>query len=497
MTTRNGLSRTHRIHFVLFLCALSPVMAGCLAPDAVPGDSGAAGGPGGPDGSLPGYAPVWARSYGNDEDADKRIFAVAAAADGGAVIGGDFESNLQMGSLSELPWADSRDAFVAVLDKDGAPKRAFALGGWESQRIWSVQSTAAGMLVAGSHSGQLLINGNDENPAPDGRGGFVALINDDGSLAWIVRVDGQGDQSVYSIALAPTGDIFIGGTFQNGLTVGDLDTSEQADGWQDFFVAKLDSAGKPLWAKSLGGDPADVDWWIQPCFVAAAPDGGVHVAGSFNGTMRFQQDVGAAGDRDAFLGKLDASGAPVSGLSVGTAGSTVTATGLAAHSTGLVAFSGDLQGKAQYGGTVLQSDGEEADAMVALFSSLGKAVWARRVGSSAGDHGGPVTFDSEGNVLFSGRFRGSFTFGNQAVIQNSEAEGADDIFLATLSAGGEPLHNAAYGEWDYQYPAGMAATADGQILLGGWFGGGLDFGAGTMEANGGADMFIAKLKNGE
>src|SRR5690349_12189126 len=92
--SRERLCRARSI--VLLLAALGGSALGCLAPDAVPG------------GASAGYDLEWAKSYGLDEDADRRALSVAATPEGGALVAGEFEGTLAISPLPELPYADVR-----------------------------------------------------------------------------------------------------------------------------------------------------------------------------------------------------------------------------------------------------------------------------------------------------------------------------------------------------------------------------------------------------
>ena len=486
----------------LVLTALAAAsLVACVAPDAIPGNqggSGASGGAGGgaaAGGDSPGYDLVWAKTYGLDEDFDKRALSVAATPDGGALLAGEFEGSLAISPLPELPNTEERDGFAALFGADGTPERSLAFSGPGDQRVWrALPAPGGGVLLAGGYTLSLYFDGSDQGDTPENADGFVAHVDQAGNLDWLVRVPGPGDQVVHSIALTTAGEVVLAGTFQSTLQVGDLTTTEEAEG-RDFFVAKLDPAGNPLWATSLGAEPGNVGWLEPPCFVATGQDGGIHVAGTFTGTVRLGDNLGAVGDRDVFIGKLSPDGQPLWGHAAGVPSTDQQVFGLAVNGAGLAALSGHVRGDVQLdASTTLRSEGAEPDAFLAIYDAPGNLVWARRYGSKAQDHGGPVAFDPAGNILYTGRFRGSIGFGAEGVLDNSGAvSGHDDIFVATLTPSGEPLTTAAFGEDDNQVATSVAATSTGDVLLGGWFRGTVDFGGGALTALNGDDLFVAKL----
>ncbi|MEZ4313041.1 MAG: hypothetical protein R3F14_33885 [Polyangiaceae bacterium] len=355
-----------------------------------------------------------------------------------------------------------------------------------------------GLILAGTFSQMLLYNGVDQAPAPEGMDGFVAHLDATRALTWLVRIGGPGNQSVHSMALTSDSagalSIVVAGVFEQSLVVGDLDTGEKADA-DDFYVAKLALDGTPAWGLSLAGDPSNLGPGAPTCFVAAGPGGTIHVAGTFTGTVQLGQNIGAVGDRDIFIGKLAPDGTPAWAHSIGEQAGEQRAAGIAVNDDGSSILAGDVKGKAQVdAATTLQSDGTWPDAFLAVYNPEGDVEWARRYGSKAEDHAGTVSVAPGGDLLFTGRFRGAITFGEEPALLNDVAIAYnDDIFLARLTPKGAPLYTTKFGKDKDQIATTVAGTPEGDIYLGGWFSGVVDFGQGDTDAKLGDDLFIVKL----
>jgi len=493
--------RTERLSGLLASLGAALSLAACLAPDAVPAGSGDTTGGGGSEGGgttsggAPGSELRWARSYGTDSTEDKRARSVVASPQGNVIIAGDFRGSLTLGSLAALPGTAGHDAFVAQLDASGKPAWSLAFAGPGEQLAYGAAATSdGGVVVAGSFTETLSFAGKDEGSEPQGEEGFIASLDAQRALRWLVRVDGSGNQAVHAVALAPDGGVVIAGTFGDTLRIGDLLVEGDLDGL-DFFVAKLDAAGKPLWAKSLGATPASLGPGEPTSFLAIDGEGDIHVAGTFSGTLRFGENLGAMGEHDVFVGKLDAAGEPLWGHAVGADGQDQRAAGLAVDSQGRVILAGDLRGKVAVGGPLsLRSDGDAPDAFLLSYDDTGELVWARRYGSAAPDGAGAVAVDAAGDILFTGRFRGAISFGKETVLGNGGAVSPhDDLFLAMLTRDGEPIFSAAFGADENQLPTSIAVDASGDLLLAGYFGGIVDFGGGDLDAKTGDDVFVAKF----
>lgn len=503
--TRTRLFEIGSLAASIVLAASIAGASGCLAPDAVPSDASGGGGTGGSGtgGSGTGAAQagdlLWAETFG-DAVLDQRAWSVAATPDGSALIAGDFAGTLTMGALTAPVATDGRDGFAALLDPAGQPVWSAAFQGIGEQRVFrAVPLPDGSAIVVGSFEASLLIAGQEQSVNPQGRDGFVARLDADQKLKWIVRAEGPGNQAIHAAATAPGGDVIVAGTFQDALTLGDVTVAgDDDDPKGDFFVARISGDGAPLWATSIGGDPADIGPSAPLCFVAVAPNGTLRVAGTFSGTLQLDENLGAVGQRDAFIGALSSAGAPLWGHAIGADGGEQEVAALAVDAKGRALLAGDLRGNAMLSAsTSLASEGDEPDAFLALYDGGGDLAWARRYGSVGQDHGGAAAFDAGGNILFAGRFRGGIHFGSseEPLLNHDAIGGNDDIFLAKLTVNGAPLWSRAFGENDDQRPTCLAAAPSGDALLTGYFRGKIDFGAGEIDAVVGEDFFVARMSD--
>jgi len=471
----------------------APFAPACLAPDAIPGGAGGSGGVTATGGvSVP---LAWADGYGVDGDSNQRAFSVTTASDGDAIIAGDFEGSLTVGSLPTLQNTDARDAFVFSLDPSGAPHWLTGFVGQGDQIARRAVATSdGGVLVAGTFTQTLVFSGTDVGESPSGTDGFLARLDDQRALVWLLRASGDGAQTIQSVALTPTGEAVIAGTFEGSLDLGGTVVEGAGGGGAELFVAKIDAAGEPAWITSLHGDAPDLDPWPS-CVVALAPDGSIHVAGTFSGAVTFDEDLGAIGGHDMFVGELTAAGKPVWGHAIGSPGVDQRVASIAVSPAGDTLIAADLRGKVTLDGTTIEAAGDRPDAFLALYDPAGAFVWGRRYGSKADDHAAAAVFDASSNIHFAGQFRGAIDFTGDPPLLNTEASAnADDIFFTVLGPDHAPLFAAAFGGDDGQVATSIAVSAQGRTFLTGWFRGQLDFGGGPLDAKNGEDIFVAKFE---
>ena len=138
------------------------------------------------------------------------------------------------------------DATITKLSQDGALL-------WSQQpladkvRIAGIATDAQGhVYVGGSFSGGPLQLGDTmlhppDHAQPPREGGFVAHYDAEGNLRWIGHATGPGAQNITAIAVGPSGDLYIAGTFEGTLYLGP-EKLEHRGGGLNMFVAKYDAA---------------------------------------------------------------------------------------------------------------------------------------------------------------------------------------------------------------------------------------------------------------
>ncbi len=114
-------------------------------------------------------------------------------------------------------------------------------------RISGITTDAQGhVYVGGSFSGGPLQLGDTvlhppDHAQPPGKDGFVAHYDAEGNLRWAGHATGTGAQDITAIAVGPSGDLYIAGTFEGTLYLGP-EKLEHRGGGSNMFVAKYDAA---------------------------------------------------------------------------------------------------------------------------------------------------------------------------------------------------------------------------------------------------------------
>ena len=459
------------------------------AASSTSGASSAAGG------ASPGGTTVWSRRFGGDSDESLEGFAVSPA--GNIALAGNYYHPVDFGGGPLPPTVNKynyKNLFVVGLDSAGEHVFSHSLKGGEgwngdAEPLRNVAFDPQGnIVVAGTHAGDVGFGCQTLDAAKGDM--FLAKLDPKGACLWSERFPGKLEQRNIHVAVAPSGEIILGGIFFGAIDFGgDL---LDATGMNNLakgrmFLARFDGEGKHLWSTRFSKAAAK---GVQ---IAVEEGGGFVVGGSFRGTIDFGGGpLTSEGNEDIYLARLDPAGDHVWSKRVGVSGgdhvvtgvaagpggsmivsgacdgltdlaaglfkspklrvkflarfdsegkhafsrvfpqpnSTAAATGVAARSTGEIAFAGDLTGSIGLGGTPLTAEGWGANGFVARYDALGHFVWDRRLTCDECPGAVPVTpaFDAAGNVFVAGAFRNTLDLGQTPLV----SAGNVDIFVAKL-----------------------------------------------------------------
>ena len=254
---------------------------------------------------------------------------VALDADGSALVVGQFAGTVDFGkgplSSRELPaggdaGTDARleicvvcqpDAVVIKLDSAGSTVWAKHFGDDGSDIARAVQSSAGKAVIAGSVQGTVDFGGGNTASAGEDDA-FVLALDASGAYLWVQRIAGTGHDHARAVALDPSGNIFVVGSFTETMSIGA--TTLSSPGRTDAFVAKLDPGGTPLWAKQLGATELAL-----ALGVAVDAQGAAVIVGGYRGGIDAGGGKLNSAFDDAFVVKLDAGGNHVFSKSFGGA----------------------------------------------------------------------------------------------------------------------------------------------------------------------------------
>jgi Beta-propeller repeat len=343
------------------------------------------------------------------------------------VAGSTYSPDFAMVGNSENTTSAPLDAFIAIIDPSQPVGSQIIyttyLGGSEDDALYGMTVGPTGLVyVTGQTTSTDFPTANGAQTALSGTSdAFVAVIDPSQSgiagLYYATYLGGTSDEVGTSIALDPTGKIFVTGSTTS--TDFPVNGGPQATfgGGQDVFVAEYDSAQAPsaslVYSTYLGG----ADWDI-PGAIAVASDSSVWVtggtvSGDFPTTSNGYQQSNFGGE-NIFVTRLDPA--------LGSSGLTYsTYIGNAGNAQAASAIAIDASGRPVIGGFTTDPDfpvtanamqgamAGDTDAVVVILdptkAPAQQIVYSTFFGGSDGDGIYGLTMDSAGYIYATG-----FTF---------------------------------------------------------------------------------------
>lgn len=392
------------------------------------------------------------------------------------------------------------------VDTTPLPPLAADPGGATGKPMWGVGFGGLGIDsprgVALAQNGDIYVAGYFDGEADFGPGGkhvapapaerkkgeappaqaYLVKIGDGGAIAWARTWGAERDD--LANAVATRGDtIVVVGSFLDKLELGEV--KHKASGSDDLFVATFKSNGDSGWLWTAGGVDSD-----GANAVAATPDGGWIVGGSFSKTATFgPTDYSAKGGTDAMLVKLAASGAVEWVKQFGGLYND-TIKDIAVDGQGNIYIVGTFRDKAVWGGEQLEAGGAANDVVLAKYDLNGDHLWSQRFGNPFEETGEGIAVDPAGNITIVGGFERSISFGPG---DDHSSMGEFDVYVANFSTDGKLQWARTYGADRDDGATGVAVDKFGNTVTTGWFEGAIDFGKGPVSSNGNKDVFTVKL----
>lgn len=407
------------------------------------------------------------------------------------------EPGATAGKGGEAPVAAPTSAPTGTLAEGEKPAPAAALpadpGAKKAAHLWSRRmgggEAESGRAIAVAADGGVYVSGMFRDEANFGEGkvltangtdAFVARLDAAGKTVWARGMGGEGDDIADTVAVDPKGNAVVAGSFSKQLVLGD--SKMDSKGSDDMFVAAIDKDGRRLWARRFGGPDSDgVDG------VAVDRAGNIAVIGSYRSEMEVaEDDLFSGGDVDIALIMLAPDGTPKWGRSWGAMGpdeGRAVAFDKAGNLYVLVEFSRVVD----FGGGKLQSGGNR-DIGVIKLDPGGKHVWSRRFGGQLDELAVSLAVDDAGNVALTGSFDDVLDFGDGAPLHTA---GRSDVFVALLGADGATRWAQKLGNTDEDIGAAVAVDAYGNVYAAGWFWKQIELAGAAHKSKGKKDIFLA------
>ncbi len=378
--------------------------------------------------------------------------------------------------------------------KGGRPARWVCSGGTAAgnEIARAIDCDAAGNVYAvGSLQGTVTFTGPMNTAALTASAGaediFVTKCAPDGTLLWARRYGGTGSDFAYDVTVDAAGRIFVCGTFQGSFSIGAFALSTSA-GTTSTFTAELGTSGNVVWAGATG---AATSGSVITSECIADGSGGFIVCGGFSGTAVFgSQTVSTgAGELWAFIARYNSASVLQWMRAIPGTSSAARGLALAQDGSGDVIATGQFSSSATFGATTIASVGD-TDAWLGRMSSAGGWRWVKQAGGVGEDYGRGVATTPSGYAT-SGSFNGVNTpiFGAGTL----SSLGGRDVYVARFDWNDTPQWLRRLGGSSDDEGAEISGMPDGGFVMCGSFAGSMTFGPHTQTSGGARDLMVARL----
>lgn len=198
-----------------------------------------------------------------------------------------------------LKWINDIGGYKAIgQDIAVSPSGTISVGGFIGNINGSASQSKT--IVTSQSPGSSINLGGGQFTNPYNRDGFIATYDSSGVALSAVRIGAAGQDSGTGITYDAEGNLYLSGVFEETVNVG----GKTLNGTQtnNVFVLKY-ASGSVAWAKAADGAGTQ-DFGNDPR-LSVGPDGGVFVAGGYQGTATFDGiTLHSAGANDIFLMEL-------------------------------------------------------------------------------------------------------------------------------------------------------------------------------------------------
>lgn len=404
----------------------------------------------------------WEKTMGGSDD--DRATSIAQTMDGGYVVTGFSKST--SGDITGNH--GGFDFWVAKLAMNGQLDWQQNFGGYGKDQAAAVKECEDGSyIIAGT---TLSKDGNavrDDGKSSTKADFLVIKVNQFGDLLWQKKLGGSLDETANDLALGKDGSVYVVGTALSG----DVDLNKN-HGEEDAWIVKLDSKGKLIWQKAIGGKLKD-----EARSVKATPDGGcIVVGGSQSSDGDIQKNKGG---EDLVAIKFNASGSVEWAKNFG---------GKKDERAEEVGISPDgnyvIAGYSSSNDGDLSKNAGAKDVWVLKVSKKGELIWQNSLGGSKNDVAESINIVPNVGFVIAGT-----TNSNDGDVDKNK--GASDLWVIKLDQKGKKIWEKNLGGSSQDVGMSVAQTFDAGYIVAG-FSNSSD--QDVSETKGFWDYWILKLK---
>jgi hypothetical protein len=421
----------------------------------------------------------WVWAYGSTGTGTENPFDMTMDNFGNTYVTGDFSGNAVFGTFN-LTSSGSTDIFIVKYDKNGQAIWAQKAGGSGYDCGKGITRDNEGNLYIAGYFNSTAYFGNLSVITAGGYDGFVAKYSPDGIPIWVKPLGGKWTDIIDGIVINNENQICIAGDYEDTAKFGSK-FSLFAPGYNDFFIAKMDTAGSFL--DVVGSQNSNI---LDVIGLAVDQNDNLYLVGEFRDTLRVEFHTWIVGTKLKMmllkfrndLTWLDCN------ISTGTNASSYPHD--ISYKDGKVMITGTFEGTTSFGSKSLISKGL-VDVFVAVYDTIPRLINAYAAGSTNYDQGFSVLADDIGNIYVTGFHNDGAKFGTTTLHATD-----NDVFVAKINSAGNWEWAIAAGGISYDNGMSLGLYND-QIIICGIYYESIKIGNTTLTGSGSTDfnMFLA------
>ncbi len=334
----------------------------------------------------------------------------------------------------------NKDILINKYDVNGALSWTRRISGEGTDVANAVVQTSDGFLIAGESDSQ-------DSLFAENQGDYDCVLlklDKEGKLKWLKMLGGNAtDKATYINKTKDGNYIMTAGARSNN---GDI---EHNKGMLDYWVVKLNAAGRIIWQYTYGGTDIDI-----PYKVIETVNGNYLVVGytqSTNGDIKENRGVS-----DAWVIEIDKEGRLLWQQTFGGSSSDKANDVVQVDDTHYV-----LVGTTKSTNDRISKIHGGSDIWVAEIDLFGEVIWEENYGGSNNDEGNNIVLASDGGLVIAGNTSSN----NKDVLTNN---GKQDGWVFKLDRKGKIQWQSNYGDIYNDGFNGMAVIAENLYILAGF-----------------------------
>lgn len=294
----------------------------------------------------------------------------------------------------------------------------------------------------------------------------VIVFGQTPTIDWAKSAGGKANDYGNFICSDVNSNIFVCGEFSSDtMTFGNVQLYNS--GSYDVYIAKYDSSGNVLWAKSFGKEGDDF-----ASYICTDLQGNSYLAGSFvSDSLFIENDTLLNSNTDTteecFIIKFDPNGNVIWSQAFGGLGSDY-CYGVSSDLNGNIYMAGYFSSPTiLFGSTTLTNTFSGTnDIFLLKFNAVGNKIWAKSIGGINNEEVRGLKTDPNGNIFVIGEYNSpSVTFGSSTLTNN----GAYDLFIVKFNSVGNVLWAKSSGGANDEKSISISIDPAGNIYSTGFY----------------------------